>query len=64
MKWLKLEKYCAVSGDTKDAIYNRRRNGIWLDGRECKVVQGNIWVNTEAVEKWIEKSKPQPSRAA
>lgn len=64
MKWLKLEKYCTVSGDTKDAIYNRRRNGIWLDGRECKVVQGNIWVNTEAVEQWIEKSKPQPSRVA
>lgn len=64
MKWIKLEKYCEISGETKNAVHGRRRSGVWVDGRECKVVLGSLWVNTEAVEQWIEKSKPQPSRAA
>ena len=63
MKWLKLEKYCEISGDTKMAVYKRRQAGLWLDGRECKVVQGSLWVNTEAVEQWIEKSRQVPKAA-
>lgn len=64
MKWVKLGKYCELSGDTEDAVYNRRRKGVWLDGRECKLVHGSLWVNTEAVNEWIEKTKQGQPRAA
>ncbi|MBW7567842.1 hypothetical protein KIF53_15655 [Chromobacterium subtsugae] len=64
MKWVTLTKYCEDSGDTKDAVYNRRRRGTWLDGRECKLVSGKLWVNTEAVKKWIENEGMKSHKAA
>lgn len=56
MKWVKLKKYCDDSGDTKDAVHAKRRKGMWLDGVHCKIADdGNLWINTEAVEKWVEQ---------
>lgn len=53
MKWIKLQKYCNLSGDTSNAVHARRKKGIWLDGIHCQVRNNNLWVNTEAVEKWV-----------
>jgi hypothetical protein len=55
MKWVKVAKYCEVSGDSRDAVHARRRKGIWLDGVQCQVRNKNLWVNTEAVEQWVEQ---------
>lgn len=55
MKWTKIKKYCEISGDTPNAIYAKRKKGIWLDGIQCKVgPDGNIWINTNEVDKWVE----------
>jgi len=54
MKWVKLKKYIETSGDTADAVHARRKTGKWLDGIHCLVRDGNLWINTEAVEKWVE----------
>jgi len=54
MKWVKLQKYCIISGDTANAVHARRKKGIWLDGIHCQVRNNNLWINTEAVEKWVE----------
>ena len=56
LKWVKLKKYCELSGDTSDAVHAKRRKGIWLDGIHCKVAaDGNLWVNLIEIEKWVEK---------
>ncbi|MFV8593875.1 excisionase family protein [Ralstonia pseudosolanacearum] len=56
MKWVKLKKYCELSGDTSAAVHAKRKKGSWLDGVHCKVAaDGNLWINTEAVEKWVEQ---------
>jgi hypothetical protein len=58
MKWIKLRKYCEISGDTSDAVHAKRKRGIWLDGLQCKVgPDGNLWVNLTEVEKWVESGK-------
>ena len=54
MKWVKLQKYCNLSGDTPNAVHARRKKGVWLDGIHCQVRSNNLWINTEAVEKWVE----------
>lgn len=54
MKWVKLPKYCELSGDTPDAVHARRKKGHWVDGIHCQVRNKNLWINTEAVEKWVE----------
>ncbi|HBP6867983.1 TPA: excisionase [Legionella pneumophila] len=55
VKWIKLKKYCQISGDTTNAVHGKRKRGMWLDGLHCKVgPDGNLWVNLEEVEKWVE----------
>jgi len=62
MKWVKLKKYCELSGDTANAVHAKRRKGIWLDKIHCRVAQdGNLWVNTEEVDKWVENQLNIPS---
>ncbi len=52
--WVKLDKYCELSGDTKDAVHAKRRKGWWQDGVHCRVAQdGNLWINLEAVNAWV-----------
>ncbi len=55
MKWIKLKKYCEISGDTSNAVHAKRKRGMWLDGVQCKVgPDGNIWINLIEVERWVE----------
>lgn len=55
MKWVKLKKYCEISGDTSNAVHAKRKRGVWLDGIQCKVgPDGNIWINVIEVEQWVE----------
>ena len=57
MKWVKLKRYCNLSGDTVDAVKHKRRAGIWVDGVHWRLAgDGRIWINVEAVEKWAETS--------
>ncbi|MFO3210892.1 excisionase [Legionella pneumophila serogroup 2] len=55
VKWVKLKKYCQISGDTSNAVHAKRKRGMWLDGIQCKIgPDGNIWINLIEVEKWVE----------
>lgn len=54
-KWIKLNKYCEITGDTPAAVHARRHKGVWLDGKHTKIApDGKLWVNTEETEKWVE----------
>ena len=53
--WVKLEKYSEITGDSVDAVMSRRKAGKWLDGHQCKIVDGRLWINLQAVEEWVEK---------
>lgn len=60
MKWVKLKKYCEVSGETPDSVKAKRRAGHFIDGIHCKVAgDGNLWINIEEVEKWVEYGNPE-----
>lgn len=65
LKWIKLQKYCELSGDTKDAIYAKNRRRIWQRGVHYeKGADGCIYINTEAVSKWLEGQLNSQSLAA
>ena len=56
IKWVRLKKYCELSGDTPDAVHARRRKGEWIDDVQCRLAPDrHVWVNLREVEKWIEK---------
>lgn len=54
VRWVKLSKYVELTGDSVDAVQARRKAGKWLDGRHCKMVDGRLWVDLEAVQSWVE----------
>lgn len=54
IRWVKLERYVELTGDSSDAVMARRKNGKWLDGNQCKIVDGRLWVDLEAVDAWVE----------
>jgi len=56
--WVKLEKYTELTGDSMESVNARRKAGKWLDGNQCKIVDGRIWINLPAVEDWVEKWNP------
>lgn len=65
LNWVKLERYVELSGDSVDSVQSRRRVGKWIDGVQCKIVDGRLWINLRAVEEWIEKwDQTKPARAA
>ena len=48
MKWVKLLRYCEITGDTPNAVHARRKKGTWLDGVHSvfgRVVRGQEVVN-------------------
>lgn len=60
LSWVKLTKYCELSGDTADAVNKRLRTGAWLRDIHARVPEGSAekWVNLKAIEDWAEGKKP------
>jgi hypothetical protein len=57
LKWVRLKKYCELSGDTPDAVHARRRKGEWLNDRHCRLAPDkHVWINLSEVEKWVEQT--------
>jgi len=55
LQWIRLSRYCELTGDTADAVHARRRKRQWQDGVQCrKGPDGNLWVSPAAVNEWIE----------
>jgi len=56
MKWVRLKKYCELSGDTAYAVHHRRSRGVWLDGVHTRIAADRrLWVNLDEVNKWVEQ---------
>lgn len=60
--WIRLAKYCELTGDTSDGVHARRRKRQWADGVHCRIgPDGNLWINPEEVNKWVESQDPRAS---
>jgi hypothetical protein len=65
MKWVKAKKYCEMTGETPDSIKAKRRAYHFIEGVHYKVApDGNMWINIEEVEKWIENGNGNAAAAA
>lgn len=65
MIWVKLAKYCEMSGDTPDAFQARRRRKVWVEGVQfTKAPDGTIWINANEVDKWVEQQSSQGCHVA
>lgn len=60
--WVKLAKYVELTGDSTDSVHARRQVGKWLDGQQCKLVGGTLWVDLRAAQRWVEDWHTSPLR--
>jgi hypothetical protein len=64
-RWVKLPEHCRQTGDTPDAVHARRRKRVWHDGVHCRVgPDGNLYVNPEEWNKWVESNSERSSARA
>ena len=58
MDWVLLNKYCDLTGETRDSFNSKRRRGLIAHGiHYTKPCDGRIWVNLREMEKWVENEK-------
>jgi hypothetical protein len=54
--WVLLEKFCQLTGLSKDAVKAKRCKGVWPDGFVTKKApDGNLYVNIIQYEQWVEQ---------
>jgi hypothetical protein len=59
LRWVRLAHYCKASGDTPSAVHARRKKRQWTDGVQCRLApDGNVWVNLDEVNRWVEGQPP------
>lgn len=60
LHWVRLSKYCDMSGDTPDAVEKRLRTGKWLRDVHARKPEGSseLWVNLLAVNDWVAGKTP------
>ena len=60
-EWVLAEKFCSLTGNTANAIHQRRKKGQWLDGTHTAIVNRRLYVNIKAADQWI-TNQLQPRR--
>jgi hypothetical protein len=63
LTWVKVSKYCELTGDTPQAVYTRRSRGQWIDGLHCKIKARKLWINLPEIQKWLEQDRSQTQAA-
>lgn len=65
LKWVKVQKYCELSGDTLEGVRAKRRKRIWTEGVHwSRPADGVFYINIEEVSKWVENQSPSERLAA
>lgn len=53
LRFVTIEKFCAESGYTPDAVRTKIQRGVWLEGAVwIKAPDGRILIDTEGYERW------------
>lgn len=55
--WLKLSRFCELSGYSEQAVRSKIRHGHWLEGvMWLKPSDGRLHINWEAYQAWVRES--------
>jgi hypothetical protein len=48
-----LRRYCDITGETAQAVHDRRRKGEWVDGKHCHMKRGRLWIDVPGIANWV-----------
>lgn len=57
-RYVRINKFVELTGYTERAVRGKIYDGIWVEGKHFrKAPDGNICMNLEAYERWVEGEK-------
>ena len=55
VRWIRLNRFCSLTGYSEDAVYAKIRKGQWRENLHWrKAPDGHIMINVEIFERWVE----------
>lgn len=62
--WVRIEKYCELTGETEQSVKNKRNSGLWAEGVQYrKAGDGRYWYNWKEINKWLATSTHKSAKA-
>lgn len=55
IRWVTVDRYCELRGDTVKAVRCRRAAGKWVDGIHTMVRDRRLYVNLPEADQWVER---------
>jgi hypothetical protein len=52
-----LRRYCELTGDTAQAVHDRRQDGEWEDGKQCHIKRRRLWIDLPEVANWVRSGR-------
>jgi hypothetical protein len=63
VRFIKIKKFCELTGYTDKAIYSKIHEGVWRQNQEYKKGPDNvILVDLEGYERWVRGEPPRGAR--
>ena len=62
-EWVLASKFHELTGVTPNSVHQRRKEGVWLDGKHCAVIARRLYVNVKEADQWIKNQLKQPRQA-
>jgi hypothetical protein len=62
-EWVLASKYEELTGVTHEAVKQRKKSGVWQEGKQVVVIARRLYVNIKAADQWINDQISQRRRA-
>jgi hypothetical protein len=58
-RFIKVELFCKITGWSEKAVYNKRTEGIWREGKGqiIRKRRGTLLIDMEAYNRWVEEEE-------
>lgn len=54
LEWVRAARYCEITGESMDTVYDRIAGGTWAAGQHYKRTgPRTLWINLPAINQWI-----------
>lgn len=63
-EWVLASKYQDLTGITRETVKQRKKSGVWQEGRQVAVIARRMYVNVKAADQWINDQLNQQRRRA
>ena len=53
-RYVRLKRFCEMTGWTPDAVQKMIQRCVWIEGRQFRRVDAGLLIDLQGYEKWVE----------